>query len=76
MEKTINLPNIEAISEFVKGARESGDLVLVSKEGFKFQIDGESILGMMAVVGENIKVKCFGNADCLGSIFERYSVAK
>ena len=35
MEKMINLPNMDAIHEFVQHARETGDMVLVTKDGFK-----------------------------------------
>lgn len=74
MEKMINLPNMDAIHEFVQHARETGDMVLVTKDGFKVQLDGASVLGMMSVIGQNIRVKCFGNADPLRHIFEQYRV--
>ena len=53
MSKTIKLPNHEAVQEFVKNAEATGDSVIVSKEGFKYQIDGTSIMGMLTVMGEN-----------------------
>lgn len=76
MEKVINLPNVDAITEFVNKARETGDTVLVSKEGYNYQIDGASILGMMAVIGANIRVKCLGNSESFTKLFERYAIAK
>lgn len=76
MERIINLPSVDAINEFVKSAGESSEMVLVSKEGYKFQIDGASLLGMMTLLGENIIVKCMGSADGLAGIFARYSVAR
>ena len=54
---------MDAIHEFVQHARETGDMVLVTKDGFKVQLDGASVLGMMSVIGQNIRVKCVGNAD-------------
>lgn len=38
MNEIIKLPNIKAVQEFVKNAEETGESVLVSKEGFKYQI--------------------------------------
>ena len=38
MNEIIKLPNIKAEQEFVKNAEETGESVLVSKEGFKYQI--------------------------------------
>lgn len=75
MERIINLPNAEAIREFVDVAGKNEDAVLVAKEGYKFQIDGASILGMMAVIGQNIKVSFLGSNDRFNGILERYSVA-
>ena len=40
MNEIIKLPNLEAVQEFVKNAEATGESVLVSKEGFKYQIDG------------------------------------
>ena len=76
MEKLINLPTIDAITEFVHGADESGDTVLVSKDGFRVQIDGSSLLGMMSVIGSDIRVKCLGTSERLRSIIDRYSIAR
>lgn len=47
MSKIIKLPNLEAVKEFVKNAEELGESVLVSKVGFKYQIDGASIMCFM-----------------------------
>ena len=47
MNETIKLPNLEAVQEFVENAEATGESVLVSKEGFKYQIDGTSIMSMI-----------------------------
>ena len=60
MSEIIKLPNLEAVQEFVKNAEATGENVIVSKVGFKYQVDGASFLGMMAVMGEIIKVDCMG----------------
>lgn len=57
MEKKIILPNIEAVKKFVKESEGLDEQVLVSKEGFNFQIDGASILGMMNVIGERLNIR-------------------
>jgi len=75
MEKIINLPNAEAVREFVDDARMVDDIVLVSKEGYRMQIDGASILGMMSVIGVNIRVSLMSGFDCFKGIFEKYGVA-
>lgn len=56
MEKKIILPNIEAVKKFVRESEGLNEQVIVSKEGFNFQIDGASILGMMNVIGERLNV--------------------
>ena len=58
METVIKLPDVEAVQNFVKVATETDCDVLVSKEGYKYIIDGTSILGMLNVVGARIIVKC------------------
>ena len=45
METVIKLPDVEAVQNFVKVATETDCDVLVSKEGYKYIIDGTSILG-------------------------------
>ena len=47
METVIKLPDVEAVQNFVKVATETDCDVLVSKEGYKYIIDGTSILGML-----------------------------
>ena len=66
MEKKIILPNIEAVKKFVRESEGLNEQVIVSKEGFNFQIDGASILGMMNVIGERLNVHFgIGNANFL-----------
>lgn len=75
MSKIIKLPNLEAVKEFVKNAEELGESVLVSKVGFKYQIDGASILGMMAIMGEKIKVDYMGESGKFQEILKKYKVS-
>ena len=75
MSKIIKLPNLEAIKEFVKNADELGESVLVSKVGFKYQIDGASIMGMMAVMGEKIKVDYMGESVKFLEILKKYNIS-
>ena len=76
METVIKLPDVEAVQNFVKVATETDCDVLVSKEGYKYIIDGTSILGMLNVVGARIIVKCLlfkKQKICLNSImFSRF----
>lgn len=68
METVIKLPDVEAVQNFVKVATETDCDVLVSKEGYKYIIDGTSILGMLNV-WQLIKVLKI----CLNSImFSRF----
>lgn len=75
MSKIIKLPNLEAVKEFVKNAEELGESVLVSKVGFKYQIDGASIMGMMAVMGEKIKVDYMGKSGKFLEILKKYNIS-
>ena len=75
MSKIIKLPNLEAIKEFVKNAEELGESVLVSKVGFKYQIDGASIMGMIAVMGEKIKVDYMGESGKFLEILKKYNIS-
>lgn len=75
MSKIIKLPNLEAVKEFVKNAEELGESVLVSKVGFKYQIDGASIMGMIAVMGEKIKVDYMGESRKFLEILKKYNIS-
>ena len=74
MSEIIKLPNLEAVQEFVKNAEATGESVLVSKEGFKFQIDGASIMGMIAVMGERIKVEYMGESMRFREVLKKYCI--
>lgn len=73
MENKILLPSIDATQEFVNECAASEDTVLVSREGFKYQIDGASLLGMMHVVGVTLLVKYYGESLKLKGLIEKYS---
>ena len=73
METVIKLPDVEAVQNFVKVATETDCDVLVSKEGYKYIIDGTSIL-MLNVVGARIIVKCLANNTGFKNMLEQYNV--
>lgn len=75
MSEIIKLPNLEAVQEFVKNAEATGENVIVSKVGFKYQVDGSSIMGMMAVMGEIIKVDCVGESAGFNEVLKKYCVS-
>ena len=56
MQKMIQLSSIDDVKEFVNNAKELDQPVFVSKEGFAFQLDGASIMGLMALIGSKIIV--------------------
>lgn len=74
MNEIIKLPNVEAVQDFVKNAEETGESVIVSKIGFKYQIDGASIVGMMSVIGEKIKVECMCESMKFKEMLKKYYV--
>lgn len=74
MNEIIKLPNVEAVQDFVKNAEETGESVIVSKIGFKYQIDGASIVGMMSVIGEKIKVECMCESMKFNEMLKKYYV--
>ena len=74
METVIKLPDVEAVQNFVKVATETDCDVLVSKEGYKYIIDGTSILGMLNVVGARIIVKCLAANTGFKNMLEQYNV--
>ena len=76
MNKTIKLPNLEAVQEFVKNTEVTGESVLVSKEGFKYQIDGTSIMSMIYVIGERIKVEHMSESMRFKQMLAKYHVSK
>ena len=75
MNEIIELPNIVALQDFVKNAEETGESVLVSKEGFKYQIDGASIMAMIALVGEKLKDEYMSESDSFNNMLKKYTVA-
>lgn len=76
MNEIIKLPNLEAVQDFVKNAEATGESVLVSKVGFKYQIDGASIIGMLAVMGEKIKVEYMSESMNFKEMLKKYYVSK
>ena len=75
MNEIIKLPNLEAVQEFVQNAEETGQSVLVSKEGFKNQIDGTSIVGMVGVVGERINVEYITESGRFKEMIKKYKIS-
>lgn len=75
MNEIIKLPNLEAVQEFVQNAEETGQSVLVSKEGFKNQIDGTSIVGMVGVVGERINVEYITESVRFKEMIKKYKIS-
>ena len=61
MQKMIQLSSIDDVKEFVNNVKELDQPVFVSKEGFAFQLDGASIMGLMALIGSKIIV-CYEKA--------------
>ena len=72
MEKRIYLPNFEAVRHFVRESEACDDTVMVAKEGFKYQIDGASRLGMLNVIGSNLIVKYSGNSNHFLRVLDQY----
>jgi hypothetical protein len=72
MNKTIQLPNVEAVQEFVNVAEATGESILVSKEGFRYQVDGASIMGMLAVMGERLRVEYVSESRRFRDMLEKY----
>ena len=56
MQKMIQLSSIDDVKEFVNNVKELDQPVFVSKEGFAVQLDGASIMGLMALIGSKIIV--------------------
>ena len=56
MQKMMQLSSIDDVKEFVNNVKELDQPVFVSKEGFAFQLDGASIMGLMALIGSKIIV--------------------
>ena len=56
MQKMIQLSSIDEVKEFVNNVMELDQPVFVSNEGFAFQLDGASIMGLMALIGSKIIV--------------------
>jgi hypothetical protein len=75
MNKIIKLPDVESVQEFVNVAEATGESILVSKEGFKYQVDGASIMGMIAVMGERLKVEYRSESHRLNEMLEKYCVS-
>lgn len=74
MNIIIKLPDLEAVQEFVKNAEATGDSILVSKEGFGYQVDGTSIIGMLAVMGERIKVNYISDSIRFKEMLKKYYI--
>lgn len=74
MKQLIMLPDIESVNCFVHNSELCEEAVLVSKEGYKFEIDGSSIIGMMSLIGSKLMVNYNGKSKNLLSIIEKYRV--
>lgn len=72
MNEIIKLPDLEAVQEFVRSAEGIGESVLVSKEGFKNQFDGTSIISMLCVIGERLKVEYMSDSVSFNKILKKY----
>jgi hypothetical protein len=75
MHKIIKLPDVEAVQEFVNVAEATGESILVSKDGFKYQVDGASIMGMFSVMGERLKVEYMSDSHRLHEMLDKYCVS-
>lgn len=74
MKRVITLPDIEAVKNFVHAAGEMDTIVLVSKAGYTYTIDGASLLGMMTLMGAKILVETAHVSEKLKSLIENYAV--
>lgn len=74
MKRVITLPDIEAVKNFVHAAGEMDTIVLVSKAGYTYTIDGASLLGMMTLMGAKILVETAHVSEKLKGLIEDYAV--
>lgn len=75
MKRVITLPDMEAVKDFVHAAGEMDSIVLVSKAGYTYTIDGASLLGMMTLMGAKILVETVNVSDRLKNLLDNYAVA-
>ena len=74
MQKMIQLSSIDDVKEFVNNVKELDQPVFVSKEGFAFQLDGASIMGLMALIGSKIIVSYEKATEKFLQLLERKQV--
>ncbi len=74
MERRINLTDIEAVKAFMKACEESKGKIMVTKEGYRYLVDGESLLGMMSMMGKNILVDFGEDESGFADIINEYEV--
>ena len=74
MQKMIQLSSIDDVKEFVNNVKELDQPVFVSKEGFAFQLDGASIMGLMALIGSRIIVSYEKATEKLLQLLDRKQV--
>lgn len=74
MKRMIQLSSVDDVQEFVGYAKELEQPVFVSKEGFAFQLDGASIMGLMALIGSRIIVSYEKATEKFLQLLERKQV--
>lgn len=73
-KRLIKLCSIDDVKEFVNNVKELNDTVLVSKEGYGVQLDGESLLGLMSLIGSRIIVSYNNTSERFNQILDRRQV--
>lgn len=73
-KSVIVLASVDDVKEFV-GCVEALDFpVMVSKEGYTYQVDGGSIIGMMSLMGTRIVLDYNGESEELTSVINKFGV--
>lgn len=72
MQEKIMLPTVQSVLEFVRASSAAEESILVTNERKGVSIDGTSLLGMMNVVGFQLKVHYNNNSSIFTRVLERY----
>ena len=74
MKRSICLPNVESVTEFVRATESNSCHVTVTKNGCSYGVDGRSIVGMMVFVGDRLQVDIDDCSDELIHMLNKYAI--
>lgn len=68
------LSSTEEVKEFVGCVERLDFPVMISREGYTFQVDGSSIIGVMSLIGTRVVIDYDGESEELNSLIDKFCI--